>query len=164
MFQTKNLNYKMLSKDSLDAVRQYVLTENNFFDTGKSYLLTAHKNRSDKWKPYINLLRPITNYLTEKELNVTIIASNRIDPNYKKIAPKIANKKNGTNTIILIPLFDYSREQKIVKFRNSQFALNSTLVFNHSLHRQWINEYNTKFCFLSYGLNESIDIVKERIL
>jgi len=165
MFQTKNLNYKMLSKDSLDAVREFVVTENHLFDKGISYLSHAPVNRSHRWKPYTNLVRPITNYLKEKDLNITALGANRIEPNTKKNVFFMPNKNNGTNTVILLPLFDYSREQKVLHFikTKSKIALNSTLVFDHSLQRHWVNEYNTKFCFLVYGLNESISIVTERL-
>lgn len=163
MFHTKNINYKMLSKDSLDAVRKFVTTENNLFNTGISYLPHAPINRSYIWKPYTNLLKPITNYIKEKGFNITALGSNRIEGNTKKRPFFMPNKVNGTNTVILIPLFDYSREQKILHFTNTNCALNSTLVFDHSLHRCWVNESNTKFCFLVYGLNESINVVTERL-
>lgn len=163
MFYTKNINYKMLSKDSLDAVRKFVTTEKHLFDMGISYLPHKPKNQSHRWKPYTNLLRPITNYLKEKDLNITIIGSNRIEGNTKRNSFKVANKVNGSNTTIFIPLFDYSREQKILHFANTNCALNSTLVFDNSLYRRWVNESNIKFCFLVYGVSESISIVTERL-
>ena len=163
MFQTKNVNYKMLSNDSLDAVRQFVLTESKIYGVGLHY--SSHKpiNRSLIWKPYTNLLKPITNYFKEKDLSITALVPMRIEANTKNTPYKRANSVNGTNTMVLIPLFDYSRTQKILHFRSDKFALNSSLVFDHSLYRQEVNEYNTKFCFLIYGLNDNIDIVKERL-
>lgn len=163
MFQTKNVNYKMLSKDSLDVVRQFVLTESKIYGVGLHYLPDKPINRSHVWKPYTNLLKPITNYFKEKDLSITTLAPIRIEANTKNIPYRIGNRVNGTNTMIYIPLFDYSRTQKIIHFRNDQFALNSSLVFDYSLYRQEVNEYNTKFCCLIYAFNNTIDIVKARL-
>ena len=192
MFHTKNINYKMLSKDSLDAVRKFVTTEKHLFDMGISYLPHKPKNQSHRWKPYTNLLRPITNYLKEKDLNITIIGSNRIEGNTKRNSFKVPNKVNGSNTTIFIPLFDYSREQKILHFANTNCALNSTLMlvplfdysrtekiyeyeFNKSValnsttcvktgsFRSINNPYNTKFCYILYMLKQPIDIVEQRM-
>ena len=165
MFQTKNINYKMLPNDSLKLLRTFALNQPDLDSLRVRYDNDiGWKYKSQKFGPYLNLLKPITNEIRDRNLDIFMIMLRRIEPNF--IMNRFGGNKRDFDikTLMLVPLFDYSRTEKIYEYEfNKSVALNSTTCVKTGSFRSINNPYNTKFCYILYMLKQPIDIVEQRM-
>lgn len=165
MFQTKNINYKMLPNDSLALVRNFALDQPDLDSLRVRYDDDGWNGKSPKFAPYLNLLKPITNKIKDRNLDIFLIMLRRIEPNF--ISDRSSqNKRNfDIKTLMMVPLFDYSRTEKVYEYAlNKSVALNSTTCVETGSFRSINNVYNTKFCYILYALKQPIDVVEQRML
>lgn len=154
-FQTQKLNYKLLSTDSLNLLRNYVDNEPDPYQFSVKYKNNQITNRSkNKFSPYLNLVKPFTNILNN--LDFIRIAGGRIDPN-QLLTSNFSYRKQVR---ILIPLYDYSRNEKIFSIGKDTVGLNSTLVYSSVPSYKVTNNFNTKFSYIIYVVRNDIEEVK----
>lgn len=151
-FQTQKLNYKLLSTDSLNILRNYVDNEPNPYQFGIKFKNNQITNRN-KFSPYLNLIKPFTNILNN--LDLQRIAGIRIDPNQSRTSNGFRKQVR-----ILIPLYDYSRNEKIFSIGKDTIGLNSTLVHSSVPSYKITNNFNTKFSYIIYVVGNDIEEIK----
>lgn len=152
-FQTQKLNYKLLSTDSLNLLRNYIDNEPDPYQFGIKFENHQITNRN-KFLPYLNLLKPFTNILNN--LDLIRIAGIRIDPN-QSLTSNFSFRKQVR---ILIPLYDYSRNEKIFSIGKDTVGLNSTLVYSSVPSYKVTNNFNTKFSYIIYVVGNDIEEIK----
>jgi len=165
MFQTKNINYKMLPNDSLKLLRNFAENRPDLQSLRARSSFGTWNYTSPEFGPYLNLLKPITNEIKNRNLDILIINMRRIEPNFI-MSRTIRNKRNfDIKTLMMVPLFDYSRTEKVYEYElNKSVALNSTTCVDTSSFRSINNVYNTTFCYILYMLKQPIDVVEQRML
>jgi len=166
MFQTKNINYKMLPIDSLKLLRTFALTQPDVNRLRVRYGSdNGWKYKSQKFGPYLNLLKPITNEITDKNLDIWMIMLRRIEPNFIMDRSLRQKRDFDVKTLMLVPLFDYSRTEKVYEYElNKSVGLNSTTCVKTDSFKSINNVYNTTFCYILYMLKQPIDVVEQRML
>ena len=166
MFQTKNINYKMLPNDSLKLLRTFALNQPDLDSLRVRYDNDiGWKYKSQKFGPYLNLLKPITNEIRDRNLDIFMIMLRRIEPNFIMDRSGRSKRDFDIKTLMLVPLFDYSRTEKIYEYElNKSVALNSTTCVKTGSFRSINNPYNTTFCYILYMLKQPIDVVEQRML
>ena len=181
MFQTKSIRYSLLSKDSLDLLLDYVKKTNSIVNQKKYYKGMEHRpvflNGYTNWqgnstsnlafKPYINLLAPIKDKLENNNLRLVFVGFHKIDPNTPKRRSHawrmLQSKKTKVNSIMLIPLEDYSRTEKIYSINNKLVALNSTVVVGPNEFNYFENPYNNTYCLIAFGLENTIGDIQNNL-
>lgn len=175
MFQTKSINYSLLAKDSLTLLRDYVGQQK--FLKGAEHrpvFLNGHTNwigdvliENKEFKPYLNLLKPIIEKLENNNMRIVFVGYQKIDPNTPKTRKHswrmLQSKKTAVNSMMYIPLEDYSRTDGIWCINNKLTALNTTIVVGPNELNYFENPNNNTYCLIGIGLENTTDEVQSNL-
>ena len=157
MYYTKSITYNLLPNDSLNEIRAWAETHRDPY-SNPVWFNKPNVYKKTGFRPYINLIKPILDKFEEKNLKPEFASSSRIDPNSSKIG-FMYRGGSEVNTIVYVPLRDYSRNEKIWTINKRQYGFNTTFIVDKKMTKSIHNNSNNIYSFLVFGLQKNYNDV-----
>lgn len=179
-FYTTKINYKTIQLEFLQNIRDYISTEakpkngfgrSSYTQTYARFDKEGNVVSRSRFNPYLNLLKSVTKFLNEKNLDVSVVSTMNLLQNVENrwlLNVTSYNSSCRNPTDLWIPLHDYSRKEKLIQLYNghdkiADISPNTSFAVNGNYKQRYTNTSNNTYQFLIIGFYNEFEDIKSKL-